>query len=409
MEHAFEPGRQPRELRTHLGRLMHVRLRGSSGRPCFRAVTAGPTPRFRAARVWTVLAATALLLPTACARGDVTTGDSRPTTQPVDYHRPGEAVEAGTGSLAEMSLDGAAAYVEETDPRFSVPGCEGQSEPVMFRLPLSGGTREVLGAGKEPLNGAIVRGKRRRVAVVSSCEEFFSGLLVGAETADGHLTDLREVTLQRGDDEPPPSPNTFAWSLDGRHVLTAVNEATAEKNPVPLMRIDPSTGATSRVFDVPDTVGITQVDQLADGTYVLAGDKVTLRNGAGAVTDTFDGNGFALSPDRRRIAVFGRALALVTPGGPEPATLVPPESDRQITSATFSPDGRAIAYLSRADDNTSTVSIVTPADARVTKIAGPGPLSQPLFSGDGKHLAFNEYGGDALHFVAKLRLVSFDT
>ena len=351
-----------------------------------------------------MLAATALLLPAACAKEGDRRADAGPAAQSTGYHQPGEPSELSNGSLAEMSLDGSAAYVEDTDPRLSKPGCEGQPEPVTFRVPLAGGNREALGGDKAPFNGRIVRAKGQRAALVASCEEFSSGLHVGSETTDGHLTGFREVKLKRRQDEPWPSPNTFVWSVDGQHLIAAVNEITAEGKPTQLLRVDPSTGVTRPVFDVTGTTGVSHVDQLADGTYALAGEDVTLRNGTGAVTATYDGDGFALPPDRTRIAVFGRTLALVTPGAAEPATLVPREPGQKITAAAFSPDGKAIAYVSRVD-NDDTLSIVTIADSKATKVFGPGRIGDPLFSADGRHLAYTELGGEGAGFVAKVMLV----
>jgi hypothetical protein len=372
-------------------------------------------PRFRRAVTAWAAAVAALLLLATCARdggggaGGGGAGNPSPTASPIDYRRSGAPTQVGTGFLVEMSPDGSAAYVQEEDPRFPQPGCEGQPEPVMFRLPLAGGEREVLGAGKEPLNGDLVRGKGRRVAVVSGCEGFFERLLVGTETADGRLGGLKEVPLRRSGEDPAPSPNTFAWTADGKHLLAAVNELAAAGPGKPVvLRIDPSSGVVTRLFQVSGSEGVSQAGQLEDGTYVLAGGgQVTLRDDRGAVREAFPGNGFAISPDGRRIAVFREGLVLITPGGDDPLRLTPQaEKDREVTSAAFSPDGRAIAYVSSVN-SVNTVEIVTPAEARVAEVAGPGPLGRPVFSGDGKALAFNEFGGEAAGFVARVLLVRF--
>lgn len=361
-------------------------------------------------------AAAALLLLTACSRsgeGDGVRPTPRRAPDPAAYHRPSSSAEIGTGVLVETSRDGSAAYVAQEDARFPQPGCEGQPEPVLFRQPLEGGERELLGDGREPVKGEIIRAPGRRVALVRGCEGFFSGLAVGTETDDGHLKDLAAVEPQRPDDE-SISPSSFAWSVDGRRLLAAPELAVEGGGKAAVLEVDPATGRTRGLFEVPGASHIAQLGQLANGTYVVAADgHVTLRGKNGGVAGsvggraaTFAGNGFARAPDGRRIAVFGNELLLVDGESLESTTLVAREQDRQITSAAFSPDGLAVAYVSATSGADNVLAVVTRADGRVTRVAGPGPLGRAVFSGDGRVLAFNEFGGEPL-FVAKVLVVRF--
>lgn len=259
--------------------------------------------------------------------------------------------------------------------------------------------------------GADPRKHRPREAAAGcdrgQCEEFFVSLQVGDQDPDGHLEHLRVVRLNDEDHgRPLPVPGSFAWSVDGKYLLASGNRSSGpvvESRPGVVLRVDPATGDITRLFET--GFEVSRVGQLADGTYVVAGNaQVTLRDGKGTVR-AVDGDGFEIAPDGRRIAVFGRELVLVTPGDSGSDTLVPKGPEAPIVSADFSPDGRAIAYL-RPRHEDDRISVVTISNARITPIAEHGRFGQPIFAGDGRALAFTDFGA-APDFVPRITLVRF--
>ena len=305
---------------------------------------------------------------------------STTTARPVDYQRPSAAREVGAGLLEGTSLDGSALYVSAVDPTLSPRGCEGQPEPVLFRLPLAGGARQVVGSPGEPVRGTILRGADRRIALVAGCEEFLSVVRVGTESPEGQLRDLRRLDLaQLG------SAAGLAWSGDGRS-LVAVSRSLNPGGQGSVLRVDPATGAATSLFTT--TGPVTQVGELADGTVVVAGaGRVTLRDAKGAVKETHEGVGFTAAPDGRRLAVWGKVLRLVTPGQP-PTTLATVAATDLLGPAAFSPDGRALVYATNVAAQ-GQIAVVTVADAKMTTLPGTGRFVRAFFTGDGRAVAFS--------------------
>jgi hypothetical protein len=332
--------------------------------------------------------ASALFALVACGRG----GDgAQPTTtsttaavaasttttvaRVVDYSKLSPATEVGAGLVEGASPDGSALYVTALDPVLSKPGCEGQPEPVLFRVPVGGGPRQPVGTPGDPVRGTIARGSGGRIALVAGCEEFLSRVRVGTETPDGQLRDLRPLDLGQ-------LTSSVTWSGDGRSLL-AVSRSGAQTS---VVRVDPGTGTSTPVFTVSGPV--TQVGQLADGTFVVAGlGKVTLRDATGAAKETVDGVGFAVAPDGRSLALWGKTLAVLTPGQPA-TTLATAAATELLGPAQFSPDGRAVGYVTSVKENAS-VAVATVADKKVTTVPGPGRLVRVSFTGDGRGLAFS--------------------
>jgi hypothetical protein len=317
-----------------------------------------------------------------------------PTVEPRDYHVHGQPEEIGTGTLEKMSLDGSAAYVSDTDTAFPEPGCEGQPEPVLFRLPLSGGRRELLGDGKTPLRGNLVRGPGGRVALVDQCESFFQALAVGKETPDGHLTDVKELKLARKEGEGNLAPFSFSWTPDGKSLLAAINDPEApDGGPSRLVSINPDTGAFTELFTGEGGSGVFQFAQLEGGTYVMSSNRlVSFRDNQGRIVAGFPGNGFEIFPDNKRVAIYGETLAVATEGSKVIEALVPNRPDYEISSASVSPDGRAIAF-NRYALQTSDVEIlvVTVEDSKTSSVIAGTAYGRAIFSGDGKGLGFNEF------------------
>lgn len=321
---------------------------------------------------------------TTTAPGSGATTAPAPTSAPSTtlaadrYRRFGSPATVADGFLVGASPDGSAAYVERVDPTLSRPGCEGQPEPVLFRVPLSGGAAEPVLAQGRPVRGLLVRGPAGKVALIAGCEEFLTTLRVATESADGRLTDLREV---------PVRDNRlvgFGWSADGTRLLAGRNGGTGAP---PVVAVDLATGEVTELFRVEGRQFVTAVAEVAGGLYAVAGEgDVSLRDGRGAIRATTAGFGFAVAPDRSRIAAFGDALVVLTPGQAGPTPLATAAPGQSMTAATFSPDGRAVAYALSGDAGGG-AGVATVADARAAAVpAISGRFVRVAFTGDGAAL-----------------------
>ena len=86
--------------------------------------------------------------------------------------------------------------------------------------------------------------------------------------------------------------------------------------------------------------------------------------------------------------------------------MVPGKPGQQVTSASLSPDGRAVVYNFADSDGTNEISLLTVADTQNYKLAGPGPLGRVFFTGDGTAVVFNQFR-PAPDFVADVGVVRF--
>ena len=335
--------------------------------------------------------------PPASAVATVVTSSTIPAPT---YHRIGAQVPLGKGLVDGASLDGSALYVEAVEPALSKLGCEGQLDPVLFRVPLGGGQREAVMAGDKTVQGVLARGPGGHVAIISGCEEFTSAVVVGTETADGHLNGLRAV---------PPGPaisrlRSIAWSADGTKLLATQSPAT-KGQPWPVVTVDPTSGIATTAFLVA-AAQVGQVAQLSDGTYVIAADaKVTVRDAAGTtVKATAGGSGFVIGPRSQVIAYGAGGVTVISPDGTPMRTPVHLDPGQAITDLKVSPDGEAVVF-SAVVGGVEAVEIATIADGRVTMVAGsPQHPTRPVFTGDGRALAFSLLaGGPASPDVAVIR------
>lgn len=327
----------------------------------------------------------------------------------ISVHEFGTPQEIGTGLLDGMTPDGSAAYVEDTDPRFPQPGCEGQPEPVMFLLPLEGGERTLIGDGTQGLRGSLLRGgSGGRVAVVSACEAFFSDLFIAREPEDGKLTGIRRV-------EPSVpegfllNPSSLSWSSDGSSLLGAIQDVDApDGDPSQVVTIDPESGRLTKLFDAEQGTGVLKVGQLADGTYVVATNLVvSFRDPKGIVKAGFQGTGFEISRNRRQAVIYGRTLMLVSQGSTRATQVVPEDPGHEISSAQFSPDGQAVALTRYAvDGGLVEVGVATFGNRRFTSVVTGAQYGRAFFSGDGRALAFNLFGGEP-DFTSKVYVTRF--
>ncbi len=361
-------------------------------------VTRAPGARVAAARVAAAAVLTAVLLvgcgdpseetgSTTVPPGATTSNPTSTTTttiEAIDYHRLGSPRLLSRGFLGRTSPDGTALFVLAVDPDLSQVGCEGQPEPITFRVPTDGGARQPELVDGATIRGTLVRGPGGRVALVKACEGFVSEVLVGSEAADGTLGDLRPMPLFREQG----TLAGFGWSTDGRRLLAGRNNLTQE-TPADLVSIDPVSGAVTLVFTVDgdESRAVTQVAQLADGTYVVAGyGSVSLRGADGTVSARTRGFGFDVNGGST-VAAYGEGIVLLTSGGPR--TVVPAGPEATVITASFSPDGDALVYTVGAD-GVESVAITTLADDRTTTVEGPpGRHLRALFTGDGRAVAFN--------------------
>lgn len=367
-----------------------------------------------AVRIFILLGLLALLL-TAC-RGRSPNGPpvAAVPSPAVDVHRFSAPTQIGTGFIDGASPDGSALYVESPDPAFPQPGCEGQPDPALFRLPVDGQPRKLLDAQFQPLHGSLIRGGRKSaVALVEGCEGYFSRLLIGTEGREGRLVGLREVKPAVADGD-NINAGSFSWSSDGRSLLAVVDTLATVDKPEDtqsrVVSIDPATGATVTLFTTERGSGAFLVGQLQNGTYVVASmDAVSLRDASGKIKASFPGRRFELAPDLRAVAVYGLTLSVVSQSNTSAALLVQQRPGWEISSASFSPDGKAIAfdgYNLEGGSSKTELSVVTVADKKVSLVAGGSEDGRPYFTGDGRALAFNRFTPEP-DFTALVMLVKF--
>lgn len=358
------------------------------------------------------------LLAGACGTDDgsvpVPGGEPPPSTsvvtstppRAVDYGRPEAPRRVGTGFLDGASPDGRAAYVEEERPEFPEVGCEGQPQPVLVRLDLDDGRREVLATPQLAIRGEVVSGRGGRVVLADGCEGFLSRLVVGTETPDGRLRDLREVPLAEGGG--PINPASISWSRDAATLVGA--QGSVPDGDPRVVRIDPGTGSVTPLFAVAGLGEVLlRVAELEGGGFAVAGGgRVELRTGDGRRESLADGNDFTVAPDGRTLIVFGRTVALLGVGQ-GPSQLVGADSGREITSADVAPDGRAVVYLTSSEGGADNrVRLVTLDDRRMVDVVGSGQWGRVLFSGDGAAVLFNQFF-EAPRFVPDVVAVAFSS
>jgi hypothetical protein len=301
--------------------------------------------------------------------------------------------------------------VENPDPQFPEPGCEGQPESVMFRLALEGGEREVVGGDQAPLRGTLVRGgSENRVAVVAGCESFFTDLFLAGETEDGRLTDVTRLTPGGIPDDFLLNPQSVSWDRDGDNLLAALQHQNApDGDPSQVVTIDTQSGQVTRLFDAEQGTGVFRVGQLEDGTYVVSTNlTVTYRDEQGVVKAGFQGKDFEIAPDRESLVIFGRNVFLGTQGETRATEILAEQEGREISSVHFAPDGEAIVltrYL--LEGGQVEVGVASLEDKKFTSVVTGGQYGRPYFTGDGEALVFNEFGGEP-DFTSRVYLTRFE-
>lgn|GEM_PF-2784363 len=331
--------------------------------------------RLRAALGLTLTAALLVGCQPSVSRSEPDT-DPTPTRTTIDYDRFGAPRPLTHGYLGRSSPDGSALFVEAVDPVLSKPGCEGQPEPIMFRVPTDGAARQPVLVGGATIRGDVVRGPVGLVAVVKACEELVSDVWVGTEAADGTLRDLTPVPL----DQEQGALAGFGWSADGTHLLAGRNDPT-QATPAVVVAIDPATGATTDLFplDGLEAKAVTRVVELIDGTFVVAGyGEVVLRDATGASLARAKGVGFAVGSGAS-FAVYGDGMIVLVGGIPH--TIVHHKDGIVLGTAAFSPNGEAVVYTA-GPTGVEAVVVTDLADAGTTVIGPPGRYLRAIFTGD---------------------------
>ncbi len=312
-------------------------------------------------------------------------------TQPKAVLSPGVPIELGQGLIQGTTLDGSSIYVSENVEGSEGMGCEGQGRSVVKRVPIGGGPRTPVAEAGSPVQGAFVRGgSDGRVAVFNSCEEFVSSAYVAKESRDGRITEAEKVPI------PTESlPRFFGWSNDGLYLLGVV--ATPDGAQSRVVQVDPGSGALTDLFR---SDPVSKVAQLKDGSYVVASNNKIAVRSTTKVLRSFDGSTFEVTTAGDRFVIMGGGLSLVS-GDSEPKVLLKAEPESQIPEASFSPTGELVTYErigSVGDKVKSEIGVVSAAGA-VQKVEASGPkgrrtLVAPVFTGDGKVVAYNRFVED---------------
>ena len=327
-------------------------------------------------------AAVALVVVAAAVLGqDDERGDTRVATDPptstttvtAAQYRPGPEQALGAGTVAGISSDGSAALVVAEDSDANSPGCEGTRATTLYAAPLDGEARQRAVPGRDPLSGTVVANPvdPARVAIVSVCEEFLSGLVVAREGPGGALSDL--VTADR--DLLAGLAGEFAWTRDGSALLGVVPDGGD------VVRVDPGAGPRTTVLA---GAGAVQVGELDDGSLaVLSGDQ---RLRLGDVVHTVPAVGITVSPDGSQVAAYGDGVWLFAPG----------RAPRQLTTdsataVTWAPDGRALAVTEGGYPDGGALSIVS-LDGALSVLTTSGAIGTAHFTPDGRALAFTRVG-----------------
>jgi hypothetical protein len=220
------------------------------------------------------------------------------------------------------------------------------------------------------------------VAVVKACEKFVSDVWVGTEAADGTLGDLTPVPL----DQEGGVLAGFGWSADGKHLVAGRNDVTQE-TPAVVVSIDPVTGATTDLFplDGLEARAVTQVAELIDGTFVVAGfGEVVLRDATGASQARAKGAGFAVGSGASFV-VYGDGMIVLVGGIPH--TIVHHKDGIILGTAAFSPNGEAVVYTA-GPGGVEAVVVTNLAEPGTTVSDPPGRYLRAIFVGD-RAIAFN--------------------
>lgn len=333
-------------------------------------------------------------------------GDRPDSTIPAyDHNQPGTLEKAGPGEVVAVSLDGSALIVSDFDGRVDETGCEGMVEPILLRAPFEGGRREPVGFGPEgdPLSGSVVRGPDGQVAIVDVCEGFLGRIIVGHENPDGTFGDLAEF------DHPLPGEAfVTGWSASGDELLAIAWVQDGETRRA-AVRVDVTTGEMTEIV----RGELHDVGELWDGSIVVAEDGGTIRamDLRGGRQWGVPGELFAISPDRKTVAVVHADSIELLPAGGESRPIAHLGAYERVSYMDWSTSGETLAYLVEPSDTTANpvegdVYVITPGAEPVRVTPESARYGGAVFSPRGDLLAFTRYRFDP-DFSAEALLTRF--
>lgn len=311
-----------------------------------------------------------------------------------------EPVELGPG-LPEWLTDGAGTALVSV-PGAEAPECPGEGPRALERVAVPDGNRSPV-EGAPPAAGRVIGASPTDptlLALLAVCDGVPTALYTARVGPDGGLGEVQSVAPHP--DLPGLDVQTMQWARDGSGLLAL----RFGESGTTVMRAGLD-GTVTQVATAPDGA-ILDVGQLGDGRFVYrqgVSFGVVVATPDGAVQTTFEGReGFAVSPDGGRLAVFGPSgLALVdaegamtdltpdtvsgarwTPAGDSLVVVVGargvPEADLRavtvdggaqaiptsvdpFTPLVVAPDGRAVAAVRPLSPDAEPVVVVAPLPA----------------------------------------------
>lgn len=333
-------------------------------------------------RVWRLaVAALVALLLVGCAGGEDGAGGTTTTEMPGPVEL-GPEVDLGAGVVVGAHPRLPLAYVSAVDPAAGV-GCEGADVEVLWVQPSDGGTRRRAVPSSTVSGRVVPGGADGEVVVVDQCEGYLSELGVGVPDAAGTLAGFRVVEPDTKGLPGELDPHSLTWAANGRSLLAVAKVVQPDdapaKQPDRIVRI----GLDGAVTATATAIGVIGAVELDDGRIVRASNE-TVRIGDEPIAMVAVAS-LALSPDRRRVAVFGDdGVHVLEPGKP-----LRKVRDDGATVGSWSPDGRFLAYLRLAAGDGVAVDLFEVATGQVVTVAARGGFTAPAFTADSATLLYD--------------------
>jgi hypothetical protein len=290
---------------------------------------------------------------------------SSTTAPPSGPPRPaGDERDLGPGNVVALSPDGRTALVISENPDSKALGCEGMPDPFLFLAPLDGEKRSVATPGTEPVAGDVLPRPRHagQAAVVDQCEGFLTAVYLADQAGDGRLSRVQTVPLP---DEDQPAAR-LSWSIDGRYLLGVRPEAGE------IVRIDPASGEIEVAHD--HLPGVLLAVELAGGEIALLQPERLLVGDRSIPVRAY---GLSVAPNGRDLAVYGQDGLLLVVSDREPLVV----EHGTVTDVAWSPNGRAVTYLSDLNLRSATTT------GQIGNLADDA-ASAGVFTPDGQALVF---------------------
>jgi len=310
------------------------------------------------------------------------TSTAAPTTVPPTTAAAPGVAQLGDGLVEAMSPDGSNVMVSRVIEGLSVPGCEGQPEPVLVLAPVAGGEAVAALPDNPEYNGTVTDLGSGRVALVAGCEEFLSGIVVTDQAPTGALSGATEVPSPSGQ---PIDAILDIGAADPAALVALAGRFGATGNETAVVRIDLATGVTTELLQTGEADFLFGV--LADGTYAL-GDGVEVRVVhpiTGQELSAYPGEFLAVSPDGTTLAVVGPGVVLVSPPAAPAPLLEPPAGEAPVIDAAWAPAGDRLAIVRRGVEDT--LAVVDRAGT-VIELDTARRIVRLAWSADGSTLAY---------------------